>query len=462
MTLCFSSTIAAICDYMEYRPALREQPLREYLLTGKMFPPADDATHLERIRRVPGGCHLRVNLTTWQTQTQPYFQPQRDQLRVAADQESLAEIVRDAARVRLVSDRQVGLLLSGGVDSTLVLAALYANQLHEQVHCFIGEAGRSDDADFARRSAAQLGITATEITLRYDAGAFDRFLKMCQHHEKAFPLLGNSMAMAEMYAAISQHDIPVVLDGTGGDELFGGYWGRCFPVAVRDAIRRRDREWWHRTAWLPANRAMTRRALQSWPLQNQWWNLDLRLLRKCLHPLPLWLGIRAPVWRRSPDPAENPQPDFTTALLTDVQPGGRLAEWIWHNDRNAMMSGIENRSPLLDYRLVPFLGTGYREKFHGRYNKYELRRLFDAFVKLPTQWRTEKQGFRWNRKRFLTDNRARILDVIAASDYLQSRFRIRRFVDAAHRSNRVFHSSLTGRLLCVAGMDRALRLRTAS
>ncbi len=461
-TLCFASTNAAICHYLDYRPVLREQPLHEYLLTGKMFPSADDRTHLERIRRVPGGHHLHVNLATWQTRLEPFFQPTRDQLHHAADQTTLAEIVRDAARVRMVSDRQVGLLLSGGVDSTLVLAALYANQLHDRVHCFIGEAGRSEDADYARRSAAQLGITATEITLRYDEGAFDRFLRMCQHHEKAFPLLGNSMAMAEMYEAVAQHNIPVVLDGTGGDELFGGYWGRCFPVAVRDTVRHRDRDWWRSTAWLPVHRAKTWRALRTWPLQNSRWNLDLHLLRKCLHPLPLWLGVHAPVWRRSPDPAENPQPDFTAALLSEVQPGGRLAEWIWHNDRNAMMSGIENRSPLLDYRLVPFLGTGYREKLHGPYNKYELRRLFDAFAKLPTQWRTEKQGFRWHRKRFLTDNRARILDVIAASEFLQTRFRIQRFVDLAHRSDRVFHSSLTARLLCLAGVDRALHLRPAS
>ena len=39
---------------------------------------------------------------------------------------------------------------------------------------------------------------------------------MCRHHEKAFPLSGNAMAMSEMYQRIGEEDVAVVLDGTGG------------------------------------------------------------------------------------------------------------------------------------------------------------------------------------------------------------------------------------------------------
>src|SRR5205814_195986 len=135
------------------------------------------------------------------------------------------------------SDRPVGLLLSGGVDSSIVLAGLVKQGLQGQVRCFIGETGRSEDALYAKRCVEQLGLEATVIEMIYNERAFDRFLKMCQNYEKPFPMLGNSMAMSEMYEAIQSFGVPVVLDGTGGDEIFGGYWDRQFPFALQDAIR---------------------------------------------------------------------------------------------------------------------------------------------------------------------------------------------------------------------------------
>jgi len=455
--LCCSSTIASICRYLNLRPRLRESALRDYLISGKMFPPAGDSTHLHEIRAVPAGHHLRVDLLTWRAELEPYFTLPPP----TAPRDPLAELLRSSVMLRLVSDRQVGLLLSGGVDSSLVLAVLRAIGRHEQVHCFIGEPGRSADAQFASQAAQTVGVTPTLIQLDYGARSFDRFLQICRHHEKGFPLMGNSMAMAEMYEAIAQQNIPVVLDGTGGDEIFAGYHGRYFPAAVREAIGHRDVAWLRETAWHNhRQRQTTVQTLGQWATRNSRWHFDSRQFRKNLHPLLLLLGIHSHWWQ-SPDPLDRAWPTLHDALVADIQPGGQLGEWLWHNDRNAMMAGIENRSPLLDYRLAAYLGSGYRAKFHRQFNKYELRQVFDQFVPLPTQWRSEKQGFRWNRKAFLRQNRERILELIANSRFLQERFSLRRYLDTARRSDWTLTSSLTGRLLCLAGVDHALPLRPA-
>ena len=58
---------------------------------------------------------------------------------------------------------------------------------------------------------------------------------------------------------------------------------------------------------------------------------------------------------------------------------GLLPEWLGQNDRNAMRSGVENRSPFLDLRLMTHLGMGYRTKFNGPWKEHELRQLFDSF-----------------------------------------------------------------------------------
>jgi asparagine synthase (glutamine-hydrolysing) len=144
------------------------------------------------------------------------------------------------------------------------------------------------------------------------------------------------------------------------------------------------------------------------------------------------------------------------ALVTDVVEG-RLAEWIWQNDRNAMMSSIENRSPFLDHRLAPFMGTGYAAKFHGPWNKHELRRCYDAFRPLPTQWRREKQGFRWVGHWFLRENTARALELIRASQALAPFVDVPRFVDAAAADDLVLTCELTSRLVSVAGVEAAVR-----
>ena len=159
----------------------------------------------------------------------------------------------------------------------------------------------------------------------------------------------------------------------------------------------------------------------------------------------------------SADPLERRSISFEEALYSDVE-RGRLGEWIWHNDRNAMMSSIENRSPLLDFRLASFMTTGATRKFVQQWNKYELRSAFDALVKLPTQWRVQKQGFRWAARQFFRDNKSSIVDLVASSKLLRPYVRVGAFCDAARHGNQLITSRLTPRLLCVAGIEQSLNL----
>ena len=123
-----------------------------------------------------------------------------------------------------------------------------------------------------------------------------------------------------------------------------------------------------------------------------------------------------------------------------------------------MMSGIENRSPFLDYRLAPFMHSGYRHKFVGAWNKHELRSLFPAFVPLPTQWRRDKQGFRWVYSRFLRHNRSQVLEIIASSTVLREFVDVDRLLDRARSRDDYLGCSLIERMLCVAGLEQTMGL----
>lgn len=447
--LVLSSTIGAIYRYLGRPVALDPGAVQDFLVFGACFPSDGLETAHRDILQVPPSSSLAFDAASWTFTTQRYFDAANAPAPAAGiGQDALADILADAFEIRLNSDRPVGLLLSGGVDSSLLLSIASARGLADRVQCFIGETGQSEDADYARRSAAQLGIPAQIVDLGYDSQTFARFLSICRHQEKPFELLGNSMAMAEMYEKVSARGIPVVLDGSGGDEMFGGYWGRHFRYAVTTAMQTGDYGWLARS--FLANPLAPDRYLRPWRQRNK-------------GPLSTTTPDRLVAYARSngrlvgdTDPLADRRRTFDEALALDVT-RGRLGEWLWQNDRNAMMSSLENRSPLMDYRLAPFLRSGYAKKFVGRYNKHELRSAFDRFAPLPTQWRTQKQGFRWSRPRFVRENAKAVIDLIAATPGIDDIVERARLVDDARRDEKVLGSRIVQGLLSVCGVVEAMR-----
>ena len=461
-TFCVASAIAPIFEYLGRRPEFVAADLDTFLRHGWLFPRSGGATHIHGIRQVAAGGALSFDLAAWTLTERRWFDLEAFSLAGPRDAEELAAIVKDAVQARLVADRKVGLLLSGGIDSSLILSVLCASGLAGNVSCFTGDAGKSDDADYAMQCITQLGLTHVNVPLDYGASGMDSFLRVCRHQEKPFPFIGNALAMPQLYARIAEHDVPVVLDGTGGDEIFGGYWYRYYRFAVAEALAAGDRRWL--AASLAANaddeeiRAIAGQAVEDARPGARAAPLKPGIAGATGDPADLDTFVRAAVWDAdSSDPLEHFRGTLAGALVKDAGEG-RLHEWLWQNDRNAMMSGIENRSPFLDYRLAPYMHSGYREKFVGPWNKHELRSLFTTFVQLPTQWRRDKQGFRWVYSRFLRHNREQVLELIAGSTILRERVDVDRLLERARGHDDYLGSSLLERMLCIAGLEQTMGL----
>lgn len=458
--LCMASEIAPILHYLGQSPSMVGADLDSFLRHGWLFPGAGGRTHIQGVRQVGAGMAWELDLAGWSIRETPWYSLEADSGTGRREPEELAGLLRQAVRDRLVADRRVGLLLSGGIDSSLVLAVLRAEGLDGQVSCFTGDAGKSDDARYAQACIQQLGIHQINVALDYGPTGLDSFLQVCRHQEKPFPLIGNVLAMPQLYAQIAAHDVPVVLDGTGGDEIFGGYWDRQHSFAMAEAAAAGDRAWLDEAVLAnrdnpkftdlrpqPGGTLQTGRPPLSQPLRGQ--AEDPAGLEHLVAP-----SVRL---ARSSDPLDGFVGSLGQALAVDAA-RGRLQEWMWQNDRNAMMSGIENRSPFLDHRLAPFMHSGYRQKFIGPWNKHELRMLFPAFVSLPTQWRRDKQGFRWVYSRFLRHNRKQVLELVAASRLLRDRVDVDRMLDLAGGDDRYLECSLLQRMLSVAGVEAEMGL----
>jgi asparagine synthase (glutamine-hydrolysing) len=290
------------------------------------------------------------------------------------------------------------------------------------------------------------------VPLDYGAASVDDFLDVCAAQEKPFPLIGNVLGLPALYREIAAHDIRVVLDGTGADEVFAGYWRRQSGFAVRDALRAADIAWVDAAiagGQLPddlADYARGRDPDRALPVpEPERLSVDDTAFLKP--------AVRTSVaCRPLSDPLAGFKGSLADALRLDIA-HGRLPEWLWQNDRSAMRFGVENRSPFLDRRLLRFVDTGYRAKLGGPWNKRELRALFDRFTPLPTATRREKQGFRWVYGRFLRANRARLLELLSASRTVGALVDLPRLLDSARRTDAMLESRLAQRLLPLAGLE---------
>ena len=251
-----SSTVTAITAYTRQLIHFDRNFVRSFL-RHPLTPLAGENTPYEEIKQLPAGHVANFDVNRWTLDHKAIFQ-KAELPDVGLSEMDLAQRLSKAVERRLVSDRPIGLLLSGGVDSTLILSILKAIGRLDEVSCFVGEAGNSADATFALEAARAVGIEPTLINIDYDRNAFGDFLSVCAHQERPFRLLGNLIAMPQLYRAVSETPIKVVLDGTGADEMFGGYWDRYFPFAIRNAMASGN------LLWLLGSAAAARKDPRRW------------------------------------------------------------------------------------------------------------------------------------------------------------------------------------------------------
>jgi asparagine synthase (glutamine-hydrolysing) len=139
----------------------------------------------------------------------------------AATPEEVRSALRDSVRAHLVSDVPVGVLLSGGVDSS-ALAALAAEESGERVQTFsIGfEEKEFNELELARLVARRYDTDHHELIVRPDAA--EVLPKLAEVFDE--PLADSSALPTYLVSELASRNVKVTLSGEGGDELFGGYY----------------------------------------------------------------------------------------------------------------------------------------------------------------------------------------------------------------------------------------------
>ncbi len=405
----FASELKALYALLDHRPPLNPLAISDYL-AFKYVPHECDL--LEGVRQLPPGCYLtRHGETTRLARYWSYPEPREDFAGSFAEAgHHLRDLLRDATQLRLRSDVPVGVLLSGGIDSALVvglIAEAGVSPIRTFTAFFAGHG--PDERPFARAVADRFGTEHRELPVA--APARDLVYQVLDQFDE--PFADTSAIPTYLICQQARQYVKVVLTGDGGDESFLGY---TRYAQLRRYLR--QRRWMH-----PPLQASGLSALGRWLCPQP----QRRTIRRRFRTFTnFWRPTGAEVYQRwyiafSRDLKQQLcRRQFRELLADDIDTEARMAKSLTDLtvtdpvaaaaafdlrhylpdavlakvDRASMAHGLECRSPLLDYRVIEFaasLPTQWRlHPEHG--SKWILRAACRDL--LPAKvWERSKEGF---------------------------------------------------------------------
>ena len=406
--LAFASELSALIRHPRVDSSLDPRSLQKLFAYGYL--PAPNALY-RGAKKLPGGCSLTFDFRRGDSTIVRYwrFAIEADEdapmARVAPLAEELRELLDHAVARRLISDVPLGVFLSGGLDSSTVLAMAARHRPAETLDTFtIGFTEPSfDESAHARAVAESIGTRHHERILSIDTaqdavpGVLGRLGE---------PLGDPSILPTWLLSAFARESVTVALSGDGGDELFAGY----DPFAAL-----KPAQWYRRLVPEPIH-LLLRRLADGLPRSTANMSLDFRL-RRAIAGLSYPTNCWNPVWMAPLEPAlmreafEEPLSvedlyseaietwdrsrarnlvDRTLEFFTNLYlPDNILTK----TDRASMMASLEARAAFLDNDVVEFcrrLPHGY--KFRNGRRKYLLKKAANGLIP-TTVLRRRKKGF---------------------------------------------------------------------
>ena len=359
---------------------------------------------LQGFNKLPAAHAMQFDLSSGEARIWRYWQlPELEAIAFpspAHEAELLNELealLEDAVQRQLVADVPVGVLLSGGVDSSLVTAmAVRASRKIKTFTIRFPGHGRLDETEHARLIARHFGTEHVELEAK--ATTADLLPRLAKQFDE--PLIDSSMIPTFLVSQLVRQHCTVALGGDGADELFGGYshYNRLLwlenqfgwiPRSIRKVVPRivsanlplgfKGRNWLQ---------ALGGDFKYGVPLIASYFDVSSR--QALLGPQGIATGVAEQIYNQSmplaPDLLSRAtRMDFQTYLVEDI---------LVKVDRASMLSSLEIRAPMLDYRIVEFAfgKVPSRLKATSNQKKILLKRLAKRL--LPSEFDYErKQGF---------------------------------------------------------------------
>jgi asparagine synthase (glutamine-hydrolysing) len=396
--LLFASELKALLAHPATPREIDPQAVDEYLHWQYINAPR---TILLGVNKLPPAHWLSLDAESGELRIARYWQlsyaPKLELSEVEAAERLRAELT-EAVRLRLISDVPLGALLSGGVDSSIVVG-LMAGLSNAPVNTFtIGfEESAYNEAPFARQVAQRFATDHHELVVRPQAA--EALPDLVWYLDE--PMADPSALPTYYVAQMARRYVTVALNGDGGDEAFGGYSRYANVLAYRRYAALPG--WLRRGVLEPALAAAPRRIAAMQRLSRgvrysrlslrEQYTLNTRLLADAACAALYSADFRSHMNGSAP---EYPEQDGLGALDWMLRsdndhylPGDLLVKM----DRMSMAHSLEARSPLLDQEVAALAARlPERFKLSGGVSKRLLKRAFSDLI--PMDWlQRRKQGF---------------------------------------------------------------------
>jgi asparagine synthase (glutamine-hydrolysing) len=383
--LLFGSELKAILAHPDVERVVDVESLEDYLAFG-MVP--GSRSIFKRIEKLPPAHVLAVGAGELNKAPWRYWQ-----LRIEPDhrlgvdewQAALRAKLEETVRMHLIADVPVGAFLSGGLDSSMVVA-LSAGSVRGALQTFsIGFAEEAfSELPYARQVAERFNTCHTEEIVTPDAVSLLDELT----HFYDEPFADSSAIPTYLVSRLASRRVKVVLSGDGGDEAFGGY-ARYAHDLKEAALRRCLPRWFRRLALGPLSRFWPKADWLPRPLRAKTLLTNLSLDAGSAYANTLALCRRP--WRRDllamdvrarldgHEPEQIIREHYGTAPADDTL-GGMIAadvgtilpdDFLVKVDRASMAHGLEARPPLLDHELL------------------------ELAARIPSEWKIRKGETKW-------------------------------------------------------------------
>ncbi|HEV8499247.1 MAG TPA: asparagine synthase (glutamine-hydrolyzing) [Gemmatimonadaceae bacterium] len=454
--LVFASELKAVLQSPSVSRALDIDAVRQY--TRFLWCPAPQ-TILQNVRKlVPGHAAWVADgeiIKSWQYYDLPFDEEPYE----FSDADAIAatrDVIAAAVERQMVADVPVGAFLSGGLDSSAVVAFAREHEQAEPLRCFtIGfsegktaSEGVADDLPYARRAARHLGVELDEVTV--GPATIDDLASMVYQLDEPQADLA-PLNVGVISRAARQAGIKVLLSGAGGDDIFSGYrrhqslqlepaWS-WLPYSARAALRGLSRR-------VPTRHPTLRRAVKVFSQAHR--SSDDRIASYFY-----WLDPEQGDSLFEGDALRDARPASGDALLDCVQslPVGmpRLNKMLYldtkfflpdHNlnytDKMSMAHGVEVRVPLLDYEVVRHAGRlRVEDKQRGPTTKWVFRKAMEGILPRDVIYRP-KAGFGVPLREWMAKGLMPLVDEVLSERSLAARgifapASVRRLIDLDRR-----------------------------
>lgn len=334
--------------------------------------------------------------------------------------------LKNSIDLRFAADAKVGVSLSGGVDSLLILSLLNKKKLNDTNFYTIFNDDSNEDYKYVKKLKDEINFKLTEIPCTYNYNLFENYLHiLSQKIEIPVNFSATSIPTLIISEQMKKDKIKVCIDGIGGDEIMGGYpiFEKLSRANLRenkvfDSIKNLIRYYNYKrpkfgsflyTTLSILYYALNKSKLSSEQRQN---NSIIEIISNS--------EIKNKFIKFNNDLVMDKVLNLKDSQLCNIKLN-LLPAYLGISDSVNMINSIESRSPFLDKRLYKYVFMNENLKYKKGFNKYMLRKLLSSKIGNYYGFRRDKKGFTtFHVEKFLDEKKN--LEIICDSTFIRSIF----------------------------------------